>query len=76
MHQLSAHENLRQVVLCLDNDQAGHVATERITQTLADKGYSVSSLAPAGKDWNEALVSQHQSAAEMEVTEACLLSHT
>jgi len=31
-HQLTAHENLREVVLCLDNDEAGHAATECISQ--------------------------------------------
>ena len=54
-HQLSAHENLREVVLCLDNDQAGHAATERITQALRDKGYSVSILQSQSKDWSQDL---------------------
>ena len=55
MHQLSTHENLREVVLCLDNDQAGQAATERISQALRDRGYSASALVPADKDWNQTL---------------------
>ena len=55
MHQLAAHENLREVVLCLDNDQAGHAATERIAKELAAKGYEAHIASPAGKDWNNDL---------------------
>jgi hypothetical protein len=72
MHQLSAHENLREVVLCLDNDQAGHTATERITQALRDKGYSVSTLTPADKDWNQSLQNLHS----QEALELCRHTHT
>jgi hypothetical protein len=69
MHQLSAHEILREVILCLDNDQAGQQATERISQALQDKGYSVSSLTPQAKDWNEILVAK-------EVVTPCRLTLT
>jgi hypothetical protein len=55
VHQLSAHENLREIVLCLDNDQAGQQASERISKALRDKGYGVSALLPEGKDWNDDL---------------------
>jgi len=71
MHQLSSHDNLRKVVLCLDNDDAGHEATERITQALRDKGYSASVLMPAEKDWNEVL--QHSMEQE---AHPCHLTHT
>jgi hypothetical protein len=65
MHQLSVHDNLRGVVLCLDNDQAGHAATERITQALRDKGYSAHIASSAGKDWNDDLIqSQHTEISE------------
>jgi len=72
MHQLSAHENLREVVLCLDNDEAGQQATERITQALQDKGYSVSTLTPADKDWNQTLQNLHS----QEAPEPCPHTHT
>ena len=75
-HQLAAHENLREVLLCLDNDEAGYAAAGRISKALTDKGYSVSVLAPAGKDWNEDLQSQcRQPQAEMEVP-PCRRLHT
>ncbi|MCL1952935.1 MAG: DUF3991 and toprim domain-containing protein [Oscillospiraceae bacterium] len=54
-HQLSAHENLREAVLCLDNDQAGHQAAERISRALRDKGCTASALVPSDKDWNQTL---------------------
>jgi DNA primase len=80
MHQLSANEYLREVVLCLDNDDAGQQAAERISQGLRDKGYSVSTLFPADatlKDWNEALVQSHvvEIPEEMEV-QPCSQSFT
>ena len=63
MHQLSARDNLREVVLCLDNDQAGQQATERISQTLQEKGYCVASLLPADKDWSQDLANLHRQGA-------------
>lgn len=55
--QLDDHPKLRKIVLCLDNDEAGRQAMERITAKLAERGYDdVSFLLPAEpfKDWNEA----------------------
>jgi len=71
-HQLREHENLREVVLCLDNDEAGHQAAERISQALEHKGYSVSTLLPEDKDWNRTLQTQNS----QEVAEPCLHTHT
>jgi len=68
MHQLSANGNLKEVVLCLDNDDAGHAATERLSKALTDKGYSVSTLMPEDKDWNLDL----QNSQRQEVPEPCL----
>jgi len=68
MHQLSVNENLREIVLCLDNDEAGHVATKRITQVLQSKSYSVATLVPAEKDWNQDLTNLHR----QEVQAPCL----
>jgi len=72
MHQLSSHDNLRKVVLCLDNDDAGQQAAERISQALQDKGYGASVLMPAEKDWNEVL----KNSMEQEVPHPCHLTHT
>ncbi|MCL2447139.1 MAG: DUF3991 and toprim domain-containing protein [Oscillospiraceae bacterium] len=58
MHQLKTHEHLREVVLCLDNDEAGHTAIGRISQALQD--YEVSVLTPRFKDFNEDLKALRQ----------------
>jgi hypothetical protein len=56
LRQLEVNENLRKVVLCLDNDKAGQTATERLTGILHERGYdSVAVLSPEQKDWNEML---------------------
>ena len=68
LHQLAVNENLREVVLCLDNDDAGHAATERLSKALTDKGYCVSMLLPKDKDWNQDLVNSQS----QEVPEPCL----
>ena len=45
---------LRKIVLCLDNDNAGREAMERIAAKLAGRGYDdVSVLLSQNKDWNE-----------------------
>ena len=49
---------LRQVFLCLDNDQAGHAACRRMAEQLSGRAL-VDRLIPEGKDWNDDLVSLH-----------------
>lgn len=51
---------VRQVLLCLDNDEAGHAASGRMAELITDRGLSVERLAPENKDWNEDLVSGHE----------------
>ena len=54
--QLEDHPHLKRVILCLDNDDAGRQATQRITAKLHEKGYrDVSVYVPSLKDWNEEL---------------------
>ena len=56
LQSLTAHDNLRQVVLCLDNDEGGRDGAERLRDILHNKGYDrVSILSPCHKDWNEDL---------------------
>ena len=56
MHQLEAHPNLNKIVLCLDNDEAGQLATVRIKDALFMKGYmDVQVEVPLNKDWDEDL---------------------
>lgn len=48
--------DIKNVVLCLDNDAAGEKAKIRIAKELLEKGYEVSEdYPPLGKDWNEFL---------------------
>ena len=56
---LERDQNLQQVALCLDNDEAGIKATGRLAEVLQEKGYDqVGVLLPQGKDWNDDLVAQ------------------
>ena len=42
------------VLLCLDNDEAGHQASRRMREQL-ETHYSVERLIPENKDWNDDL---------------------
>lgn len=53
---LEQYPQLRHVSLCLDNDEAGHKASERLKNLLKEKGYSSEQLISQGKDWNDDLV--------------------
>lgn len=58
--QLKNHPNLKKIILCLDNDQAGRQASNRIATKLFEKGYiDVSLLFPELKDWNDDLKAKH-----------------
>ena len=53
---LKNHSNLTEIVLCVDNDEGGIEAVDRLRNILAEKGYTdVKRLAPEYKDWNEVL---------------------
>lgn len=53
---LSDYPHIRSIGLCLDNDDAGIQARERITKKLSERGYqTVFPLFPKEKDWNEDL---------------------
>ena len=55
-HQLEVHPKLNRIVLCLDNDEAGQLATVRIKDALYLKGYKdVQVEVPLNKDWDEDL---------------------
>ena len=56
MWMLEQNPNLRQVALCLDNDEAGIKASQRLSDALRERGYSqIEVLLPSHKDWNEDL---------------------
>ncbi len=50
----SERPQITSVFLCLDNDQAGNEACEKLAEKIPD-GYSVIRLKPSKKDWNEIL---------------------
>ncbi len=53
---LKNHSNLSEVILCVDNDEGGIEAVDRLRDILNENGYSnVKRLAPPYKDWNEVL---------------------
>ena len=55
---LKNHSNLREIVLCVDNDEGGIEAVDRLRDILHENGYpNVKRLAPEFKDWNECLKS-------------------
>ena len=67
---LEQYPQLRKVALCLDNDEAGHKASERLENELSEKGYTSERILSQGKDWNDDLVAaaQHkQSGFEMKM---------
>ena len=56
IHQLETHPMLKTIVLCLDNDESGQKASERIKEKLLEKGYTdVRIEIPKHKDWDEDL---------------------
>lgn len=56
------------VLLCLDNDDAGHLACQRMSAQLAEH-YTVERLVPKNKDWNDDLTAEKE--IRNEVTQAC-----
>lgn len=54
---LEQYTQLGEIVLCLDNDDAGVKASERLTGSLAEHGYeNIRVDCSEGKDWNDELV--------------------
>ena len=51
---LSERPQITSVFLCLDNDQPGNEACEKLAEEIPD-GYSIIRLKPSRKDWNEIL---------------------
>lgn len=52
--------NIKYVYLCLDNDEPGQQAAERIIGKLVEKGIPSEILTPTFKDWNEDLLFTEQ----------------
>lgn len=61
---LKNHSNLSVIMLCVDNDEGGIEAVDRLRDILSENGYSdVKRLAPKYKDWNEVLKAKNGVAA-------------
>ena len=52
---LNQHKAVRELVLCLDNDAAGHTTAAIIARKYAAKGYRTRLEVPQGKDFNKDL---------------------
>ena len=47
---------IRKVNICLDNDEIGQKAAQRISKAIGDKNICNKILVPSRKDWNEDLL--------------------
>jgi DNA primase len=57
---LKNHSNLSEIILCVDNDEGGIEAVDRLRDILNENGYeNVRRFEPKFKDWNECLKAQH-----------------
>ena len=54
LQMLEQVPQLDTILLCLDNDEAGHQASRRMREQL-EMRYSVERLIPENKDWNDDL---------------------
>lgn len=59
---LADQRNIREIFLCLDHDAAGIETSEKLKDSLMEKGYAadfVTYCCPIYKDWNEQLKAEH-----------------
>lgn len=54
---LSDHQNVKTIVFCLDNDEAGRSATDKFLKKYSEQGFTVRSRPPKEKDYNDDLKS-------------------
>ena len=66
---LERYPQIATVHFCLDNDQAGQLATKRLAKLARDKGLTVDALVPVLKDWNEDLCANFQQSIEEQQNE-------
>ncbi|MDD4509872.1 MAG: DUF3991 and toprim domain-containing protein [Oscillospiraceae bacterium] len=60
MKMLELNPQLQEVSLCLDNDEAGHKASQRLANQLMESGYQCNRLISQEKDWNDDLCKRQQ----------------
>ena len=66
---LERYPQIDTVHFCLDNDQAGQLATKRLAKLAREKGLAVNALVPVLKDWNEDLCANFQQTMEEQQNE-------
>ena len=71
-HYLQMHPQIRQITLCLDNDEWGNKASERFAVHYKNEGYKVMRHLPdsPAKDFNEMLVNQELAKERQPIEEA------
>lgn len=57
---LATHSDVRELIFCLDNDEAGRKASAQFMAKYAEKGYAVSEVHTSHKDYNDALIAYLQ----------------
>ena len=69
MKMLNDNSNIDTVYLCLDNDNAGTVGSQKLAEKIHSLGeYEVWRLYPEHKDWNEDLISIKQQETQNKIT--------
>ena len=66
---LERYPDIETVHLCLDNDQAGQMATRRLAKVVREKGLAVDARVPVNKDWNEDLCANFEQTMEEQQNE-------
>lgn len=64
LQMLRDNPNIQTVYLCMDNDEAGQTASNRIAKKLYAQGIHTEVLVPTHKDWNEDLLFPEESEEE------------
>lgn len=63
-HYVKLNTNIKELIFCLDNDEAGQKATAEHMKKYNEKGYKVSAITPKNKDLNEDLI-EHMKKSEV-----------
>lgn len=73
-YYLNENPNIKKIMLCLDNDEAGHFACDQIFNKYKDE-YEIVRHKPKRKDFNEDLKAFIKATEEMKVSEKCKNSY-
>ena len=65
---LITNENISNVYLCVDRDEAGDKTVRRIGEELDEMNYKWERILPENKDWNEDLICEKEQAENFSMT--------